>query len=105
MRGRRRILVVVWSVIASAAVLPVGSPQAKDSVCSHVLRGASVRGPAHAVAWRAEIEGRTAVFGRLPTKSLRPARWLAPTDAPWLLVLSHPHAAHGRCWPERLFAP
>jgi hypothetical protein len=98
MRGRRRILVVVWSLIASALVLPVGNAQAKDSVCAHVLGGASVRGPAHAVAWRAEIEGRTAVFDRPPGKSLRPARWVAPTDAPWLLILARPHAAHGRCW-------
>jgi hypothetical protein len=98
MRGMRRTLVVMWSVVASAAVLPVGNAQATDSVCSNLLRGASVRGPARAVAWRAGIEARTAVFNRLPIKSLHPSHWLAPTDAPWLLVLARQHAAHGRCW-------
>jgi len=98
MRGMRRILVVVWSIVASAALLPAGAAQAKGSVCSNVLGGASVRGPGDAVAWRAEIETRTAVFDRLPRRSLRPSRWIAPSDAPWLLVLARPQGAHGRCW-------
>jgi hypothetical protein len=94
----RWILVVVWSLIAFAALAPVAHGQAKRSACSNVLGGASVGRPTHVGAWRAEIEARTAVFDGLPGKSLRPARWLAPTDAPWLLVLSRLHTAHGRCW-------
>jgi lipoprotein-anchoring transpeptidase ErfK/SrfK len=38
------------------------------------------------------------VFDRLPSKSLRPSRWLASTDAPSLLILARPRAANGRCW-------
>jgi hypothetical protein len=100
----RRTLVAVLSVVAPAVALPLGSAQAignvgaEASVCSKVLGSASVTGPRHGVAWRAGIEGRTAVFDRLSGKSLRPSRWLAPTDAPWLLILAHPHAAQDRCW-------
>ncbi|MFL5863391.1 MAG: L,D-transpeptidase, partial [Solirubrobacteraceae bacterium] len=94
----RRILVVVLLVVASAAVLPVVDAQATQSVCSTVLDGRAVSGLQHAVAWRAGIEARTAVFNRLPGKSLRPARWLAQTDAEWLLVLARPRVAHRRCW-------
>ena len=98
MRGMRRILVVMWSLVASVCLLPVGNAQARGSVCSNALDGASVNGPQSAVAWRAGIEARTAVFDRLPSRSLRPSRWVAPTDATWLLVLARPRAAHGRCW-------
>jgi lipoprotein-anchoring transpeptidase ErfK/SrfK len=98
MRGVRRTLVVVWSVVVCAAVLPVGTAQAKGSVCPNVLGRASVRGPGNAVAWRAGIEARTAVFDSLPRKSLTPSTWIASSDAPWLLVLARPHAAHRRCF-------
>jgi lipoprotein-anchoring transpeptidase ErfK/SrfK len=98
MRATRRPVIAVLTVVASAAALSVGNAQATASVCSKVLASASVSGPRHGVAWRAGIEGRTAVFDRLLGKSLRPSRWLAPTDAPWLLILAHPHAARGRCW-------
>lgn len=98
MPGMRRILVVVWLLVACTAVLPVAIARAKSSVCSNALGGAAVSGPRHAVAWRAEIETHTAVFNRPPGKSLRPARWLAPTDAPWLLILARPRATDGRCW-------
>jgi hypothetical protein len=104
MCAARRTLVVVVSVVVSAGVLPVGSAQAignaraEASVCLKVLGSASVGGPRHGVAWRAEIEGPTAVFDWLPVKSLRPSRWLAPTDAPALLVLMRPYVARGRCW-------
>jgi lipoprotein-anchoring transpeptidase ErfK/SrfK len=93
-----RILVVVWSVVASAAALAAGTARADDPVCANALRGASVGAPERAVAWRAEIEARTAVFDRPPTKRLRPSRRIEPGDAAWLLVLSRPHAAGDRCW-------
>lgn len=99
MRKTRLTLLVVWSVVASVAVVPVANAQqAKRSACSKLRGAASVTAPARAGAWRAGIEGRTAVFDRLPKRSLRPSRWLAPNDAPWLLVLRGPHPAHGRCW-------
>jgi lipoprotein-anchoring transpeptidase ErfK/SrfK len=104
MCAARRTLVVALSVVVSAGLLPVGSAQAtgnagaQASVCSSVLGAAAVSGPGRGVAWRAGIEVRTAVFDRLPLKSLRPSRWVTQADAPWLLVLTRPYAAHGRCW-------
>jgi len=41
---------------------------------------------------------RTAVSDRLPGRRLQISSWVAPSDAPWLLVLGRPRAAHGRCW-------
>lgn len=84
---------LVWS----ATALAVGNAHASVTVCSSVLGHTAVAGPTNKVAWRAGVETRTEVFYRLPG-SLRPSRWLAPTDAPWLLILSRPRPAHGRCW-------
>jgi lipoprotein-anchoring transpeptidase ErfK/SrfK len=67
-------------------------------VCAGALGRKTVTGPTSSVAWRAGIEGRTAVLDRLPGRSLRASRWLAPTDAPSVLVLSRAHPADGRCW-------
>jgi lipoprotein-anchoring transpeptidase ErfK/SrfK len=72
--------------------------EATTTTCSKLLGQASVAGPTHTVAWRAGVEDRTAVFYRLPGRGLRPSRWLAPTDAPWVLVVARARAAHGRCW-------
>jgi lipoprotein-anchoring transpeptidase ErfK/SrfK len=94
----RRTLVVVASMAVFAAVPPVGNARAEDSVCSKLPGTASVGAPERAVAWRAEVEAGTAVFDRLPTKSARPSRRLRLKNAPWLLVLSSPHAANDRCW-------
>jgi lipoprotein-anchoring transpeptidase ErfK/SrfK len=98
----RRTVIVVLSLVASAAALPVGNAQAigeaqaKASVCSKAL--GSVSGPGRTVAWRAGIERPTAVFDWLPSKSLRPSHWLTPAEAPWLLVLAGPRTARARCW-------
>jgi L,D-transpeptidase catalytic domain len=89
---------MVWAVVMFAALLPVGNARAAHSACTNVLGHAAVGGPTHAVAWRAGVEGRTAVFYRLPGKRLSPSRWLAPTDAPWLLVIAPARAADNRCW-------
>lgn len=94
----RRTFVVVWCVVVSAAAMPVGNAQATGFGCTNVLGRASVAGPTRTDAWRAGIEARTAVFYRLPGKSIRPSRWLAPTDAPWLLVVARPRVADDRCW-------
>jgi len=90
--------VVVWSAVASAALLPAGNARAEDPACASVLHGAPVAAPGHTNAWRAEVEGSTAVFDRLPTASARPSRRLGLRDAPGLLVISSPHAADDRCW-------
>jgi lipoprotein-anchoring transpeptidase ErfK/SrfK len=97
MTSGRRIL-VVWAVVTSAAVLPVGAAEAANSACANVLGQASVASPARAAAWRVGIEARTAVFYRLPGPRPRSNRWLAPADAPWLLVLGRPRVADQRCW-------
>jgi lipoprotein-anchoring transpeptidase ErfK/SrfK len=94
----RRALLVVLSVLAAAAVLPVASARADGSVCSSRLGAASVGAPGRLDAWRAEVRARTAVFERLPRKGKRPSRWLAPKDASWLLVLTRPRVAIARCW-------
>jgi lipoprotein-anchoring transpeptidase ErfK/SrfK len=97
MSGKGRAVVVVWSVIASAVLLPAANADA-NSVCANVLGAAHVSGPTNTVAWRTGLEARTAVFNDLPGKRLHPARWVAPADAPWLLVVSRPRAADRRCW-------
>ena len=98
MWATRRTLIVGCTVVASAVALPVGMAEAMTTTCSKVLGQASVAAPTRTVAWRAGIEDRTAVFYRLPGRSLRPSRWLASTDAPWVLVVAGARAAHGRCW-------
>jgi lipoprotein-anchoring transpeptidase ErfK/SrfK len=98
MRTARRIPIVMAALAALAAVPPVRAAQAADPVCAGVLDGAAVSAPERAVAWRAGIQARTAVFDRLPAATSRPARRLSVDDAPWLLVLARPRAAAGRCW-------
>jgi lipoprotein-anchoring transpeptidase ErfK/SrfK len=41
---------------------------------------------------------RTAVFESAPGKRMHISGWVAPSNAPWLLILARPHAADGRCW-------
>jgi lipoprotein-anchoring transpeptidase ErfK/SrfK len=98
-----RILIVVGAVFASTAALPVADAAAKNepsksTACTGVLGRASVAGPTSTVAWKVGLESRTAVFDRVPGKSLSPSTWVAPRDAPWLLVLARPRAADDRCW-------
>jgi lipoprotein-anchoring transpeptidase ErfK/SrfK len=98
MRATRRTFVVLWAVVVSVWMLAVGNAWAAPSVCSSVTSRASVVAPTNAVAWRAGIQGRTAVLDRLPERRIRISSWVAPSDAPWLLVTAGPRAAHGRCW-------
>ena len=86
---------VVWS---AAAVFAVADAQASVTACSRALGHARVAGPTNAVAWRVRIDTRTAVFDPRPGKRLKVSSWIAPSDAPWLLVLARPRAAAGRCW-------
>ena len=99
----RRALVLVCAAFASGAALPVGSAAAataaaRSTACARVLGGAAVAGPTDSVAWKVGLESRIGVFDRVPGKDLHPSRWVAPTDAPWLLVLARPHASDNRCW-------
>jgi lipoprotein-anchoring transpeptidase ErfK/SrfK len=99
----RRALVAVWVVFASASGLLVGkaaaaNPMPKSSACARVLGGAAVAGPTKSDAWKVGLESRIGVFDHVPGKSPRPSTWVAPTDAPWLLVLARPHDSYGRCW-------
>jgi lipoprotein-anchoring transpeptidase ErfK/SrfK len=97
------MLVVVGVVVACSGVLPVGnaaakSAAAKSSACARVLGGESVSGPTNTVAWKVGIGSRIGVFDDVPGKTLRPTTWVAPKDAPWLVVLAHPRAEANRCW-------
>jgi len=104
----RRILVVVGAVIASSAALPVAAAAAKSppikkapaksTACTRVLGRASVAGPTNTVAWKVGLESRIGVFDRVPGKTLHPSTYVAPKDAPWLLVLARPRAGDDRCW-------
>ena len=98
MPAARRILLSVVLSLVCAPVLTVQAAAATDTTCSPVLGNAVVAGPTHAVAWRAAVEARTPVLSSLPRNSLHIARWIAPTDAAWLLVIARAQAAHGRCW-------
>ena len=61
---------------------------------------AAVSGPGKEGAWRAGLDGSTAVFATTPAGRPRVTGRLARTDAPWLMVIARPHAADGRCWLE-----
>jgi hypothetical protein len=65
MQTTLRTLVVLWLALAVATAVPsVGNAKARAFGCANVLGSASVTGPTSTVAWRAEIEARTAVFDR-----------------------------------------
>jgi lipoprotein-anchoring transpeptidase ErfK/SrfK len=99
----RRAVVVVSAALAVGATLPVGNataanPAAGSTACARVLGRAAVAGPTKSVAWKVGVQSRIGVFDRVPGKSLHPSTWVAPSDAPWLLVLARPRAADNRCW-------
>jgi len=99
----RRAVVVVWAVFAFGAGVPVGSAAAESAAgsstaCARVLGGAPVAGPTKTLAWKVGLESRIGLFDRVPGKSLHPSTSVAPTDAPWLLVLARPRDSYNRCW-------
>lgn len=95
----RRVWVLAFLCAAAPLVLPPAvSARARVTACSSALPSANVRGPTNAVAWRAGIEGRTAVYDRLPGRRRHVSRWLTPQDALGVLVLARPRASAGRCW-------
>lgn len=89
---------MVWFTVVCVALLTAGNAAAAGSSCVKALGQASIAGPTRTVAWRAEIAARTAVFYPLPGRSVRPSRWLTPTDALWLLVVARPRVADDGCW-------
>ena len=89
---------VVLVIAVAYTVLTVGNAAAEGRACARVLHGESVAGPASAVAWKVAVDSRIGVFDRVPGRTLRPSTWLAPKDAPWLLVLGRPRAQDNRCW-------
>ncbi len=101
-RVARRLAVLLASMgavgVAWLAVSQPASARLEVSACSGVVGRAAVSGPTSADAWRAGLEGRTVAFARLPGTHARGSELVAPSDAPWLLVLARPRAAAGRCW-------
>jgi lipoprotein-anchoring transpeptidase ErfK/SrfK len=102
-RGRRFLVVVglafAWAtVLAVAASSATAKATAKSTPCARVLGGAPVSGPTNTVAWKVSLESRIGVFDDVPGKTLRPSTWVAPKNAPWLLVLARPRAQDDRCW-------
>jgi lipoprotein-anchoring transpeptidase ErfK/SrfK len=99
-----RVLVVVGSVAVCACVSPVSHAAAKgharkSTACARVLGGRSdVAGPTNRLAWKARLESRIGVYDHLPGKTLQPSTWVAPKNAPWLLVVARPRVAGDRCW-------
>lgn len=101
----RRGLVVVWAVLVFGAALPPTSAAGESgpgtrTACTRALGRAPVAGPTNRLAWKVRIESRIGVFSHLPGKTLHPSRWVAPGDAPWLLVLARPRNSDNRCWVE-----
>jgi lipoprotein-anchoring transpeptidase ErfK/SrfK len=90
--------VLAVCVVVSAAAGPAAHARTSASVCSSALGRVRVAGPTNAVAWRAGIEASTAVFDPAPGKGLHISSRVTPSNAPWLLVVARPRAAHGRCW-------
>jgi hypothetical protein len=68
------------------------------SACASALASTNVHGPTNAVSWRAGIEGRTAVYDRLPGRSRHVSRWLSPAQALAVLVIGRPRESAGLCW-------
>ena len=99
----QRAVVVVWAVFASGVGLPVGNAAAetaaaKSTACARVLGHAAVVGPTNSVAWKVSLQSRIGVFDSVPGRSLHRSTSVAPTDAPWLLVLARPRDSYNRCW-------
>lgn len=86
--------IVACTAVAAAMMAPVARARADDSACAS-LRAAA---PGRAMAWRAEVEARTAVFDGLPGGTTGPSRRLSPNDAPALLILARPRVSGARCW-------
>jgi lipoprotein-anchoring transpeptidase ErfK/SrfK len=95
----RTLAPVVACLAAFATLVPAARASAGRSACAVALANtADVGGPTGAVAWRAGLEMRTAVYGRLPGSTRKVSRWIGPTNAPSLLVVGRPRASGHRCW-------
>jgi lipoprotein-anchoring transpeptidase ErfK/SrfK len=79
----------LWAPGAAAAAVGCSDGPATKAVVGH---------PTDEVAWRAGLEGRTAVYAR--GASRRPQAWLDFSEAPWLLVIGAEPMSGGRCLVE-----
>jgi lipoprotein-anchoring transpeptidase ErfK/SrfK len=82
------VLAVVWSSSASAQV----------PACPRALVSRSVQGPTNTLSWRAQLDGRTAVFDSLPERNPHVSRWMTREDALSVLVLAAPRVSASGCW-------
>jgi L,D-transpeptidase catalytic domain len=87
-------------VFVFVAICLVGPPSASAALLCHggSATGSVVGRPASTVAWRAEVLGRTGVYGRVPRAGRRAGRFIGPAQASWLLVLGAARTQSGRCW-------
>jgi lipoprotein-anchoring transpeptidase ErfK/SrfK len=99
MRGVARAWLLGALVAAGpfvASGYPVPPAHAAAVACSGGPAVSSAVGrPTGALAWRAGLEGRTAVFDR--PGSLRPRGWVEFSQAPWLLILGAAPLPDGQC--------
>jgi hypothetical protein len=87
---------LAWGALALSVV-----PCAAASVAcgSGKATGARVGQPTRTVAWRAQLLGATAVYGRIPSRrARRHGHQVGPYQAGWLLVLGARLARTGECW-------
>ena len=98
---RRRT--VAWaSVFVLTGLCLVGTPPASAApLCGVGGATDSVVGrPTSRVSWRAELLGRTGVYGGVSRAPARARIFVGPTQASWLLVLDAARSRSGRCWAE-----
>ena len=98
MRGSRWILPALVGCLLAVSAAFAGSATAKEDACARALGHASVGGATDATSWRAELQTRAPILDRVPGSKIRISRWIGPSDAPWLLVVSRARVGDGRCW-------
>lgn len=75
-----------------------GDPAPHADACAKALGHADVAPPTRTTAWRAELKFRMPVLRHVPDSHFRVSEWIAPRNAPWVLVVRGPHDGDGRCW-------
>jgi lipoprotein-anchoring transpeptidase ErfK/SrfK len=94
----RRAWVASLCAAALLVLAPAASARAQATACAGARAGTNVRGPTNTLSWSARIEGRTAVYDRLPGPRPHVSRWLDQEDALAVLVVGRPRASAGGCW-------
>jgi hypothetical protein len=108
--GHWRVPCVIWQrravcwtcVLVMAGICLVGAPPASAALLCRGGRttGSVVGRPTSKVAWRAEVLGRTGVYGGVSRAGTRARIFVGPAQASWLLVLDAARTQSGRCWVE-----